>query len=47
MLLIPTACFSMLIGIYFVQRELKLGVIGIIVSPSLFVLYRASVKYNH
>ncbi|KAJ5557832.1 hypothetical protein N7513_003418 [Penicillium frequentans] len=31
MLLIPTAFFSMLIGVYFIQHELKFGVIGILV----------------
>lgn len=35
MLLIPTAFFSMLIGVYFIQHELKFGVIGILVK-SLF-----------
>lgn len=47
MLLIPTAFFSMLIGIYFVQHELKFGVIGIIVSPSSLIPHRNSVKYNY
>lgn len=47
MLLIPTAFFSMLIGTYFVQQEIKFGVIGIIVSLSSLTLDSTSVKYNH
>jgi Na+/H+-dicarboxylate symporter len=47
MLLIPTAFFNMLVGIYFVQQEKKFGVIGIIVSLSSLILDSASMKYSH